>query len=355
MNYLAQPGILMDVIGYTMIYFNQNALKYREKIFSNQEEDPFTYFDLFRAGKRKIDPPAKLYPFFYYDPKSTNLTLMFKYLWETHDFSQQRPADFFASLCGEAFRRFCIEYYLIGYQNELDINGVLAGDMKSCLHALSLLNTHGNNLVYFVDFFQDFESLAASLSEYMSYCFNKIEAFHEKLVPEMIDRIFEEYIRYESIIKRMYEIQDNMSIAEEYFTIHLMEHLALFHKPAFNGINHLFFIGASSRQTITRWSDYTNISIISFGQSFGNEVKYDIIQELRKGEHTVSQLAKKLYIARSTVDRYLLSLCENLVVQVSRKAGTEIYYKLNGNYMLAAKEEVKRILDDICADITGSD
>ncbi len=188
MNYIAQPGILFDVIGYTMFYFNQNALKYREKIFSNQEEDPFLYFDQFRAGKRKIDPPAKLYPFFFYDPKSTNLTLMFKFLWETFNFAEHRPADFFASLSSEAFRRFCIEYYLNDFQNEVDINRVLSGDLKSCLQALSLLSAHGSNLVYFVDFFQDFVSLAATLTEYMSFCYGKIESFHEKLIPEMIDR-----------------------------------------------------------------------------------------------------------------------------------------------------------------------
>jgi hypothetical protein len=354
MNFMAEPGILLDVIEYSMIYFNQNALKYREKIFTNQEEDPFLYFDLFRAGKRKIDPPADLYPFFYYDPKSANLTLMFSYLWSGYDFSESSHTDFFSMLNSEDFRRFSIRYYLGAHTDEIDLDRVLSGDTKSCLKALALLNCHGDSLVYFVDFFHNFESLVSSLIEYMTYCYGKIAAFHEKVIPEICDRVYDECIRYEAIIKRMYELHGSISFAEEYFTIHLMEHLALFHQTIHSGTHHLFFIGASSKQTITRWSDYTNISIISFGQSFGNEVKYDIIQELRKGEHTVSQLAKKLYIARSTVDRYLLSLCENLVVQISKKVGTEIYYKLNANYMLAAKEEVKRILDDICADLTRS-
>jgi hypothetical protein len=70
----------------------------------------------------------------------------------------------------------------------VDINRVLSGDLKSCLQALSLLSAHGSNLVYFVDFFQDFVSLAATLTEYMSFCYGKIESFHEKLIPEMIDR-----------------------------------------------------------------------------------------------------------------------------------------------------------------------
>jgi DNA-binding transcriptional ArsR family regulator len=152
----------------------------------------------------------------------------------------------------------------------------------------------------------------------------------------------------------MYQIDNQYAFKDDAFSLLMMQHFAILENIVLNR-KILFFFGANSIKSISKWlGDYSRISVVSFGKAFGNEVKYDIIQELRKGEKTVSQLSKKLFISRSTVDRYLLSLCDELVVKVVKKAGTEIYYSLNPYYVIAAKEEINRYLDGIWRDHENS-
>jgi DNA-binding transcriptional ArsR family regulator len=245
-------------------------------------------------------------------------------------------------------------HYLAPFTAQVDLDAILAGDADSILKAVALLSFHQENLIYFVDFFQHFESLVHALAEYMTDLFGKMKSFHSKYVPTVFNEIYEDYVQNEEMLKKMYQIDNRYTFKDDAFSVLLMQHLAIL-ETIVRDNKILFFFGANSIKTINKWlGDYSKISVVSFGKAFGNEVKYDITQELRKGEKTVSQLSKKLFISRSTVDRYLLSLCDELVVRVVKKSGTEIYYSLNPYYVIAAKEEIIRYLDGIWLDHENS-
>ncbi len=57
-----------------------------------------------------------------------------------------------------SFKRMCFLHYLAPFTAQVDLDAILAGDADSILKAVALLSFHQENLIYFVDFFQHFES-----------------------------------------------------------------------------------------------------------------------------------------------------------------------------------------------------
>ncbi len=83
-------------------------------------------------------------------------------------------------------------------------------------------------------------------------------------------------------------------------------------------------------------------------KSIGHPVKIEIINELRKKDLTISQLAQ---LARTSITRYIEDLLDELVIAKARKSGTEIYYCLNAAYFEKAKTTITHYLDETILDI----
>jgi DNA-binding HxlR family transcriptional regulator len=351
MTFIAEPGIMLDVLGYNMLFFSQNIFEYRERALFANEEDPLLYFNLFRTGRRKIEPPNRFFPLFRFNSKYLETYPLFSYFWERYDFAANNSADFLKSLRGEDFRRFCVEFYLKEHSDSADIDGIMRGDLRNAVQAMAILKTQGRDIQYFVDFLSGFDDMIDELIPYLADCHARMAAFHERIVPKLKESICGVFESSESVLRRMSDIGEGTPLREQNYTIHLMEHLTLLSKR-FSERRYLLFMCANSERAILHWGDTSSISLMSFGQDFGNDVKYSIIQELRKGEKTASQLAKALYISRSTTDRCLKSLQSNLAVTVSRKIGTEVFFVLNPKYFLTVKakllRDINNILDDIC-------
>jgi DNA-binding transcriptional ArsR family regulator len=135
-------------------------------------------------------------------------------------------------------------------------------------------------------------------------------------------------------------------LRNEYFTIQLIAHFTFLYKRIESSNSLLFFMGASSKETILRWGEYGNITILSIAQAIGVEAKFDIIQKLRGEQKTVTQLAKELFISRSNVDRYMHQLYQERVVDISKKIGAEVYYSLNTSYFLIANKLMDEFFED---------
>ena len=65
----------------------------------------------------------------------------------------------------------------------------------------------------------------------------------------------------------------------------------------------------------------------------------------------MSQLARRLQLARPSISRYIDDLLDELVIIQSRKSGPEIYYRLNGTYFQNAKKTITRYLDETIVDV----
>ena len=357
MRYDPQPGIVYDVIGYSTMFFNQRAMRSRQQTRTGgqgEADDLFAWYDRFRMGKRRLDPPETLYPFFCYDAKAASFvsfTPLFQFFWEHYDFQRCDTPAFLDALTGEAFRRFCLSFYLDGHAGKPDLEAVLRGEPDSCMRAMALLSAQGEKLPAFVDLFLHFDRLAAQLRAYMTDCCERMAAFHRKYVPPLLDGLCTAYQTNEAAIRRMLNAAAAGPPETQRFTVHLIEHLVLLCKPLGGQAGDLLFFGANSGTTIRRWGDFGNASILAFGKAFGNEVKYNVIQTLCHGACTVSQLARALYVSRSTMDRCLHDLADSRIVRVSKRVGAETYYALDRDYFFVIREVVNRVLDEIWASL----
>ncbi|MDR2357888.1 MAG: winged helix-turn-helix domain-containing protein [Oscillospiraceae bacterium] len=349
MQFVAEPGVTLDVLEYNMMFFNQPLIEYRNKILPTDSEPAFHYFDRFRAGKHKFSPLAHWFPFFRYTPSNYNFFPLFKYFWDTFDPAEQ-PGGFFKSLRSDAFKRCCFEFFLNKHAGEIDADSVFRGNLRDCLRSLALLVKDGEDAGKFIDFLCGFDELIDELVPYLEACYGKMEAFHARYAPKILansESIFAESMRE---IKLMHNIGEDVSIEDQSYTVCLMEHFILLCKKFRDG-GLLFFFGASGKNALRMWEETLGINLLSVGNEFGNEVKYDIVQTLRKGERTISQLSKQLYISRSTVERCVFSLQNAHVLLVSKRVGVETYFKLNPNYFIAAKAKITLDLDNILEDI----
>jgi hypothetical protein len=359
MNFLPEPGILLDTIQYNVYYFNPLTIKYREASFTGKERESLLYFDSFSALNRSTKPTQRFYPFFCY---SLNKPLfasspLIGWLGERYDALKDNPKVFFRSLCCEDFKAFCFTYFIKNSGVKIDVRKIISQDTDSFVWLLSALSVHGSNLIYFAEFFTHFETLVGALAEYLIECYGKMETFHSMLAPELMDTVCAECAEYEESIKQMLEISARILMPNELFTIQLMDHFSFQYKKLDNN-KLLFFIGASSSDTIRRWRTYGKTTISSFVKSIGNETKLGIIQKLLSGEKTVSQLSRELFIAHSTIDRYIKQMCGEEIVNVSNKRGVEIYYNINRDYFIITKKLVIDFFERCVgqdAPVTGAD
>ncbi len=74
------------------------------------------------------------------------------------------------------------------------------------------------------------------------------------------------------------------------------------------------------------------------------EHRIKIIEILRYGEHSVSEIASFLAVHPSVVSRHL-TILQSAGLVMSRKEGIEVYYKLSSNEVLDLLEEAKRIAE----------
>jgi len=70
-------------------------------------------------------------------------------------------------------------------------------------------------------------------------------------------------------------------------------------------------------------------------------IRLEILDELRDGEKTVTQLVDALELAQSTVSRHLAIMRSTEVVS-TRRAGLCVYYTLSSNHIVAAYDEMHK-------------
>ena len=349
MQYFAEPGIIIDVLNYNMIFFNQQLIKYRNKVVSDDSHNAFIYYDRFRAGKRRVDPLPQWEPFFRYRSTNYDFYPFFRYFWNSFD-PMQSAEEFFRTLNSESFRTCCFEHSFGNYTKKASLDGLLHGNISDTMQVAALLAKDGEDVEQFIPYLCSFSEILAEFITYLITLSKKMRDFHKQNVPKVIGSIESVFTDSDHSIRLMHNISQKVLMNEQSFTICMMEHFILMCKK-FNNNNLFFFSGASGNDIIKQWSDTLEISLYTFGSELGNEVKYEIVQSLRKGERTVSQLSKQLYVSRSTIERHVTSLQKASIINVAKRIGVEIYYTLNPLYFIAAKSKLLVDFDDILEDI----
>lgn len=73
--------------------------------------------------------------------------------------------------------------------------------------------------------------------------------------------------------------------------------------------------------------------IQKLGKGIGSATRYQILQTLMEGRKSVTDIVKEVKLSQPAVSQHLRTLKSCALVQ-SSKQGQEVYYALNGKYMV---------------------
>lgn len=82
---------------------------------------------------------------------------------------------------------------------------------------------------------------------------------------------------------------------------------------------------------------------------FSHEVRLEIIDHLREGEKTVSELAEKTGLNQPNVSQHLAKMREKNFVK-TRREGTQVYYSIANEKIFEAFDLMREIIKDQMVD-----
>ena len=81
--------------------------------------------------------------------------------------------------------------------------------------------------------------------------------------------------------------------------------------------------------------------------TLGHDLRFEIIEQLKNGSMTISQLSNSIHVSRTSIMRNIATLIEENVIELTMIKGTEKYYELCPKYFEIAKTSVNQYIDFI--------
>lgn len=347
-------GVIYDVINYNVIYFNKESIHSQLKIYAKKDEDIFAFYDEFRKGKHAVTPPENLYPFFFYDIKAP--CVLSQYFYKKFDYFSDTYVEYFNTFQNiEQFKRYVFFFYLEQYRDKINIEAVIEGDKKEITKASVAMRYHGERANTFIDLFYDFESAVNELIKYLKRLLHKMKLFHSKK-KGLYQAAIEKFINSDNVnpFKKVNNIKDEVKFSKQLFAVCFMNRYVILYKGKTGTSEYSFIVGSDCCQSIRKNADYSYLTYAAVSKVFAHEITDDIIKELTREELTITKLSMKLNTARTTVNKFVGFLYDELAIQVSRANGNEKYYRLNPEYFLVAKRILNEKIDNILLDYKTS-
>ena len=243
-------------------------------------------------------------------------------------------------------------YYFGNYFNNEDLQKLCLATGEMVARALAILS-ETFAVQYLMDMLLHFNQLVDEMVAYCKRLIPFISAYRAPHNPETLN-VLEKFISSDNqplVRKRLMDPREADIIPLEnqtYSVCHINQCIIKYLSQ--NG-NYLYILGCDCHVFLSRLLHYRHVTMQSIVTSLGHPVKVEIINALRDKELTVSQLARRLQLARPSISRYIDDLLDELVIIQSRKSGPEIYYRLNGTYFQNAKKTITRYLDETIVDV----
>ena len=201
--------------------------------------------------------------------------------------------------------------------------------------------------------FFHFNQVLDAMVEYFQQLIPIITSYHTAYKAETMD-ILQRFISKENqcLVRKSVLISDEeaiISLDQQTYSVCYLNQSII--KSFSQGKHYFFVLGCDWSTYISHSIDYHHVNMQSIMTSLGHPTKIEIINELRNRELTISQLARRLRLARTSISRYVEDLLDELVIIKARKSGPEIYYRLNSIYFRYAKETINQYLDETILDI----
>lgn len=352
MNINEDVGIIHDTIFYNVVYFSRkNMFAHPVGLDFYQQAIQLPHYDTLISSKNCPEPPKSLFPFFYTDGLRSSVVTAYV---NKHCNLFQLNTENFLSLFFDksSFKKFVMSYYFESSFNEKDLQRLCLAEGETVARAMSILS-ETLPIKYFVDMFFHFNKLVDNMIEHLKGLIPIMTSYHSTHKTETLD-ILQKFISKENqcLIRKSVIIPDEetlISLDRQTYSVCYLNQSII--KSSSQGQKHFFVLGCDWAAYVSHAIDYRHVTMQSLMISLGHPTKIEIINELRKRELTISQLARRLQLARTSISRYIEDLLDELVIIKARKSGAEIYYRLNAIYFKHAKETFNQYLDETILDI----
>ena len=339
-------GIFYDIIYYNVIYFDRKAVERKYLNHVIDIDTAFSYYDELRRSKNKLDPPECLYPFFHlYNDRACVLS---EYFHLNYNFCEDAIDSFLYKIKHSGtFKEFVLSYYLSDFDDKVSIDEIHRRNGESIAHGLALLSRRVD-IEHFAFMFYHFSSLVDTLIPYLHQLRVQVEAFHERHKKDT-GRVVQEFISEDNqaMVRRFRSdcMSDLDKFEKQTYSVCYLNKFLIMRTYASELNRYGFLLGCNCCSILLRPVDYRFMSATSALVSLGHEIKLEILNELQIREMTISQLGRKLNLARTSISRYVEDLVSELVIIKAGKKGPEIYYRINPTYLHRAKALIDEYLD----------
>lgn len=345
-------GLIHDTIFYNVVYFSRkNIFAHPVGLDFYQQTVQLPHYDALISSKNCPEPPKSLFPFFYYDGfRSCAVTA---YLNQYCNLFQLTTENFFSQILKKSeFRKFIMVYYFGNSFNEKELQRLCVAEGETVAKAMSILSdTFSIN--NFIDMFYHFNQLVDNMIDHFHKLIPIISSYRAEHKAETLN-ILQKFISIDNqrLVQKSIlnsSIETMISLERQTYSVCYLNQSII--KSSSQNTKHFFVLGCDWAAYVSHAIDYRHVTMQSLMVSMGHPIKIEIINELRKGELTISQLARRLQLARTSISRYIVDLLDELVIIKSHKSGAEIYYRLNAIYFQYAKKILNQYLDETILDI----
>ncbi len=107
-----------------------------------------------------------------------------------------------------------------------------------------------------------------------------------------------------------------------------------------------FMFGFKYEESMDERSDEIDKNLSQFFIGCGNELRLKIIDILiERDEVTTAQLSEIMGCSNTTITRHISVLYDNRIVNVSKRQGMKIYYKLNKKFIKVMQEKINKMFE----------
>lgn len=350
MNINETVGIIHDAIFYGVAFFNRKSLAMHPDLIGIDDRFRFFHYNNLRSTTRVPDPPDCLLPLFYYN--NHRCSVLTAYFGKHFNYFSDTIADFYSMIRDKSrFRKFVMDYYFRDDFNDKELQKLCLSEGETVLRAAETLSKI-IEIKYHSTLFYHFNEMVDTAIEFFTQLFPFIQTYHSKRKAETAEAL-DKFILLDNqrLVRKSLIKNDEDCIVNLENQVYTVCYLNPYIIASFRiDRKYIFILGIDWSMMISKSLKYTHVTMLSIMNSLGHPTKVEIVNELRKKDMTISQLARALHLARTSISRYVEDLLDELVIVKSRKSGSEIYYRLNSTYLRYAKNTFDQFLDQTILD-----
>lgn len=236
--------------------------------------------------------------------------------------------------------RLLLDNIFEGYQKMNSVTILPSSDPSEYIQALQSLNATEDFKLQLSLLISNFDYAISVFIDLYKKVYYHVSALHDKYQKEIATEF--EQIQSEKTTNLYSKVisSDISSFDEVVITIALLNQYIVYESRHKNQVLHLL-LGIRSTQIIEDENKFNSISLPGFLIACGNEIRINAINAIAEHkELTLSQLAKLQNVSPATMLRHIEVLLDAHLIQVSRRDGLQIFYRINNRIFQNVKSNL---------------